>query len=147
MRRVIYASTSYRALTSGELDQIASQAQTNNAPEGITGMLLYGDHSFFQVLEGPTENIKKMKRRIWEDSRHRGISELQDKPIEAAAFSEWSMGCYRVDSVETDSTHWKIVDFDSIESHLPEGTPVDILVLARTFFSSISPRGVVTKPQ
>ena len=142
MRRLIYASTSSYSMTPTELDQIASQAKKNNEAEGIMGLLLYGDHSFFQVLEGPTTKVEDMKLRIWADPRHRGISQLQDKPIEVAAFSEWSMGCYRVDSARSGLSHWTIVDFDSIQGHLPEDTPPDILVLARTFFSSISPRGM-----
>jgi len=145
MRRIIYASTSTHALTSTELDKIASQAQKNNILEGITGLLLYGDHSFFQVLEGSTTNIASMKKRIWADSRHRGITQLQDRPIEASGFPDWSMGCYRLDSVPSSSMLWQIVDFESIETHLPKGASPEIIVLARTFFNSIAPRAMVSR--
>jgi len=145
MRRIIYASSSSRALTSTELDNIASQAQKNNSVEGITGLLLYGDHSFFQVLEGADESIESVKQRIWDDPRHRGLSELQDKSIETATFSDWSMGCYRVDSVPSSTTLWVIVDFESIQHHLPTETPLEVLVLARTFFTSIAPREMISR--
>ena len=143
MRRLVYASASSAALTSAELDEIASQARKNNAADDVTGLLLYGDHSFFQVLEGPTDRIEKLKQRIWNDPRHRGISSLQDKTIDTATFSEWSMGCYRVDAASSSSELWIIADFTCVESHLPENTPPEILVLARTFFSSISPRSMM----
>lgn len=143
MRRMIYASTSSHALTSSELDAIASKAHGQNAAEGLTGMLLYGDHSFFQVLEGPDEKIEDMKKRIWDDPRHRGISEFQDIPIEAPVFSDWSMGCYRIDGVPSSSAIWTIDNFDTISQHLPTETPADMHVLVHTFFSSISPRGAL----
>jgi len=146
MRRIIYASTSRSSLSSTELDELAYQAQKNNLAQSLTGLLLYGDHSFFQVLEGPAAKVEEMKKRIWADPRHRGISQFQDKSIEIAAFPDWSMGCYRVDSSPS-STLWRIADFDSIQEHLPADVPPEILVFARSFFTSISPRNALLGQQ
>lgn len=143
MRRIIYASTSCCAFTSIELDGLASEAAKNNLAEGLTGFLLYGDHSFFQVLEGADEKIEHMKQRIWDDPRHRGISEFQDKPIEDPVFSDWSMGCYRVESAPACSASWPIVEFECIQNRMPADVPPEVLVFARTFFASISPRSTM----
>jgi len=88
MRRLIYASSSSVELTSAQLDEIAIQARERNSIAKISGLLLYGDHSFFQVIEGSTASIDDLKTRIWKDQRHRGISKLQDKAVDSLVFPD-----------------------------------------------------------
>jgi len=140
MHRVIYASTSIKPLTPPELDDLASVSEKNNINENITGLLLYGDQSFFQVFEGPDDNVVSMKERIWNDSRHRGISEFMSRVVDDRIFSEWTMGCYLIDFEPTTATRWTIVDLDSILDRLPPAASPEISVLARTFFNGIAPR-------
>ena len=48
----IYASASTVSFTKDEITELLAIAQRNNGALGVTGMLLYEDGSFFQVLEG-----------------------------------------------------------------------------------------------
>jgi hypothetical protein len=50
--RLIYASSAQRPLEAPELENIANVARSNNARQGISGMLLYKDGHFIQLLEG-----------------------------------------------------------------------------------------------
>jgi hypothetical protein len=53
----IYASAAGRAFDTEELAQLLKVARDNNAKLGLTGMLLYAEGSFFQVLEGPAQVV------------------------------------------------------------------------------------------
>jgi len=67
------------------------EANERNAKSGVTGMLLYKDGQFMQVLEGPEEAVKATFRRIELDSRHHGIMVLVKGPAEDRRFPNWSM--------------------------------------------------------
>lgn len=138
MRQIIYVSSSASIMTPEALETIAAQARVNNPRDQITGMLLYGDQLFFQVLEGPDDQIASMSERIWNDPRHNGIREFKNEPVDARSFPDWSMGCYRVDTLCDRDGNWPIVDADSISQHLPDAISFDVTVLARTFFQSIA---------
>ncbi|MCA9058063.1 MAG: BLUF domain-containing protein, partial [Planctomycetaceae bacterium] len=49
---LIYASAATVEFTHEDILALLKQAKAKNAPLGVTGMLLYEDGSFFQVLEG-----------------------------------------------------------------------------------------------
>jgi hypothetical protein len=142
MKRMIYASSAAVDVTPHLLTEIAASSRRNNVRDGITGMLLYGDRSFFQVLEGEDAAVHSMKERIWADARHEGISILRETQIETPSFPDWTMGCYRVDDLEGGLAMWPIVSAESIMEHLPTSVSTEVMVLARTFLTNIAPRGL-----
>ncbi len=142
MRQIIYASSAVDEMTPEKLDIISQQAKRNNSINNLTGILIYGDQMFFQVLEGPPEKITEMKDLIWSDERHNGISEFKDSLIHERSFPDWSMGCYRLKTTVTNDSQWPIVDLNSITDHLPPTTTPDVRVLVETFFQIISPRNL-----
>jgi len=72
MRRLIYTSTSPKLLTGHDLENILSVSRRNNLRDGITGLLIYHEGSFLQVLEGPDAKIEASFERISSDPRHKG---------------------------------------------------------------------------
>ncbi|WP_083839372.1 BLUF domain-containing protein [Mucilaginibacter paludis] len=52
MKYVIYISTSTSLFADAELEGILTISQKNNAINKLTGMLLYSEGCFVQVLEG-----------------------------------------------------------------------------------------------
>ena len=144
MRQIIYASNVTDEIVAPEtLNTIVAQANKNNPRDKITGLLLYGDNLFFQVLEGPDEMIQDMKDRIWADPRHQGITELKNSAIEDRNFPDWSMGCFEMKGKYEQDGTWAIVDLDSIADHMPPTISPDVLVLARTFFQSIARHKII----
>lgn len=140
MRQIIYASSAAVDITEDVLNDISSYAHQNNQSEELTGLLLYGDQMFFQVLEGPSEKIEKMKKIIWNDKRHKGLTEFKDSVISERSFPNWSMGCYRIGTTTDDDSQWPIVNLQSIRDRMPSTISPDIMVFAETFFQSIAPR-------
>ncbi len=74
-----------------DLDDILATANSHNSGEGITGILLYGDDTFIQVLEGPAEAVRSLYARIAKDPRHSECEVLLEEGISETAFAEWKM--------------------------------------------------------
>ena len=88
----IYVSTARVAADLATLEDILSVSVRNNAPVGITGMLLYAGGTYMQVLEGEEEAVNATHRRIERDPRHFGIIVLEHAEIATRSFSQWTMG-------------------------------------------------------
>jgi len=100
MQYIVYMSTAIKAFSDIELKELLTQSQKNNTRDNITGMLLYGQGSFVQVIEGDDEKIKETYQRILNDDRHKGIIELAQGTLEKRNFPDWSMGFNTLSPVE-----------------------------------------------
>jgi hypothetical protein len=86
-----YVSTASKLFDSAELRELLKEANENNARAGITGMLLYKEGQFMQVLEGPGEAVTETFSRISRDARHHGIMVLLKGAVQERHFPGWSM--------------------------------------------------------
>lgn len=94
---LVYASAACTPFSSEALSSLLRKARDRNARSGLTGMLLYHQDSFFQVLEGSPAAIESAFARISLDPRHTKILKLVQEPIDERGFSDWTMGLGRVD--------------------------------------------------
>jgi len=92
MHRIIYLSSSVKLLTSEEINFLLMQSRRNNQETLITGILLYIDGDFLQVLEGPEAELNKLFDTIKADSRHQCIITVFDGKIKGKYFPDWIMG-------------------------------------------------------
>ena len=99
---IVYLSASSRLLSDEELDTILATSRANNRARGITGMLLYSDGGFIQVLEGPKPDVMDLYHTIERDARHGRLITLLEGPIEARNFPDWEMGFERVSPEDAD---------------------------------------------
>jgi hypothetical protein len=96
----IYASAATVDFAEHQIPQLLEQTRAANASRGITGMLLYMEGSFFQVLEGNIECIDALYKSISADSRHKNVSLIIREPIVGRSFGEWTMGFATVGRLE-----------------------------------------------
>jgi hypothetical protein len=96
LHHCIYASAATYPFNAQSLALLLRKAQANNQRLGITGMLLYVDGSFLQVLEGRRDDIETVLGAISADPRHAKIARIIDEPIAVRSFAEWSMGYAQV---------------------------------------------------
>jgi hypothetical protein len=87
-----YASSAARPFSGAELEALLAVCRENNARLGVTGMLLYKDGNFMQVLEGEEGNVRALYEKIAADPRHKGEILLQQGYEKGRQFPEWSMG-------------------------------------------------------
>lgn len=89
---LIYVSSAVKKQSNVELDAILEAAVRHNKPQNVTGMLLYADGNFLQVLEGEDTAVDETFARVEKDPRHHGIIVLERDAIEQRSFASWSMG-------------------------------------------------------
>jgi Sensors of blue-light using FAD len=92
MYYLTYVSSAVRPFTPDELYALLEVCKRNNARDGITGMMLYKDGNFMQVLEGHETVVRQTYARIAMDPRHNGLITLQEAPQKMPQFPDWSMG-------------------------------------------------------
>src|ERR1700761_4282019 len=95
MEQLLYVSNTSRDISSAALEDILKSAQRNNAQLDVTGMLLYADGGFLQVLEGETQTLDALYAKIAQDKRHWNTQVLLRHKA-PRAFADWSMGFARL---------------------------------------------------
>ena len=76
LKRIHYISSFVKDLSVDEIKDLSSQAAKNNAEKDITGVLMAKGGVFFQIIEGPEENIDRLFTNILKDIRHEKIITL-----------------------------------------------------------------------
>jgi hypothetical protein len=71
------------------LGEIFVVADRNNSRDGITGLLIFYEGSFFQIIEGDAEKINACFSRIEKDRRHRLPTRLSMHEVKDRAFENW----------------------------------------------------------
>src|SRR4028119_1894045 len=97
---LVYVSSATRPFSREDLRVLLETCRKNNAELGVTGMLLYKDGNFMQVLEGDEGAVRGLYARIAADPRHGGEITLQQGFAEGRQFPDWSMGFRDLDSPE-----------------------------------------------
>jgi hypothetical protein len=89
---IIYASVETQAFSSAQLTELLQEARVKNEDLHMTGMLLYSDGNFFQVLEGEPDSVDGMYQKLHLDKRHQQLTLIVREPIAKRYFADWSMG-------------------------------------------------------
>lgn len=92
MFRLLYVSSAVKPFSKSELAELLVTSRENNGKQGITGLLLYKDGDFLQVLEGDETRVRALYEKISQDPRHTASSILFDEEVAEQLFAEWSMG-------------------------------------------------------
>ncbi|PKM11107.1 MAG: blue light sensor protein [Gammaproteobacteria bacterium HGW-Gammaproteobacteria-3] len=100
MIRLVYMSHAVKPFATEDLMQLLRECRDSNAAKGVTGVLLYFNDSFIQVLEGKEEIINKTFQLIKKDPRHKNVVELERTYILQPEFPDWSMGFEEIDPAQ-----------------------------------------------
>lgn len=91
MHHIIYLSWATAPFSDEQLRALLQEARSHNASLGVTGMLVYGNGCFLQVLEGEETTVRALYDYIKQDARHRDVTAYANKPITQRAFADWAM--------------------------------------------------------
>ena len=91
MQRLVYTSLARRQMSQRDIDRILMTSRLYNEMAGITGLLVYHEKRFLQILEGPIGELDKIYDRIQRDWRHEHCRLLLRETIIARAFDQWEM--------------------------------------------------------
>jgi len=97
---IVYVSASKELLSDEDLSDILSTSRANNGALGITGILLYHEGNFIQVLEGPEQGVDVLYNKIAEDQRHTHVNKIISGHSDDRTFPDWAMGFKTISSEE-----------------------------------------------
>lgn len=83
---ISYVSTANIDLQKQGVNDIMNETNFYNKGHEVTGILLYNERSFFQLIEGEKEIIQPLYDKIIKDSRHKDIIKFLEKPVSRPAF-------------------------------------------------------------
>jgi Sensors of blue-light using FAD. len=94
MFHLIYTSRARQDFGAADLKKLLTHSRSNNDSVNVTGMLIYHNEAFLQVLEGDESSVRKIFKRIEKDPRHAGLVTLRSQKSfgERRIFGDWSMG-------------------------------------------------------
>lgn len=74
------------------LGEMMRDFKKNNFEHGITGLLIYSEGSFLQLIEGDEKPIDRLMKLIQKDKIHHSLIILAQAKTELRIFPAWSMG-------------------------------------------------------
>jgi Sensors of blue-light using FAD len=101
--QLIYNSAATCVFNNQDLENLLRGARETNAKLDVTGMLLFVDGCFFQVLEGEEDVVDRLAEKIRLDRRHSKMSIIIREPITRRVFRDWSMGLMCMSAEEAGS--------------------------------------------
>jgi hypothetical protein len=102
INQMIYISQATRKMSTSDLHEILKIAQDNNQSIDVTGSLFYNGGWFLQVLEGPTDTLKKLYNKIEKDPRHKNSRIIYDEPARFRTFTRWTMNMTNLEDRQAD---------------------------------------------
>ncbi|GAA0718648.1 hypothetical protein GCM10009430_17060 [Aquimarina litoralis] len=105
MKKPIYHTISYVStcseLSDHEINELLNTTKLKNNDLGITGILMYSEQNFFQIIEGEVTTIKNLYQKIVRDIRHFDIIKIFDRSTEVRCFKTFE-NSYTVVNKEKD---------------------------------------------
>jgi hypothetical protein len=92
---LVYMSAANQVFDQELLDALLEHAREHNTASDLSGLLVYKDGRFMQLLEGPEAAVLETYRRITDDPRHTEIGLLVEERIHTRRFGEWKMAFHR----------------------------------------------------
>jgi len=123
--------------TEEEIKKILSACEKNNPSLDITGVLLYSELKFIQLVEGESKTLNMLYDKIKLDKRHEKVFMLSYGPIKEKSFPSWHMGSRKISESEIDFQTEISVEDKKVFNKLLDGkeeSGVKILEILKKFF-------------
>lgn len=134
MYHLVYTSHAVKPLNEPELIALLKEARDTNKKHGITGMLLYIQGKFLQVLEGNKPVVKKLFNSIAKDPRHHRVAVIMEGEYTERIFKDWTMGFRRLTHNEAlEMSGFKDIDQFFAKKHIDEESSL-LLIFLKLFY-------------
>ena len=88
----VYCSRAAESVDDAEVNRLIERSQRHNLTCGITGVLVFGSGVFFQWIEGPAVEVRKLMASLHGDPRHYDIVSLdQNEQKRERLYPNWQM--------------------------------------------------------
>jgi len=98
MKFIVYISHTEKSWSAEDISNLAKDSAQRNEKKGLTGILVYrpqknrSSGDFLQVIEGKSEDVDVIFKKILKDRRHNSIFIVSEGEIESRTFNDWFMG-------------------------------------------------------
>ena len=89
--RMIYSSEATGDMPMAELEKMLAQSRARNTMRDVTGVLVFVDGVFMQILEGERESVGALMEKIARDPRHRRVTVFHEEDLDRRTFGAWRM--------------------------------------------------------
>jgi hypothetical protein len=111
---IVYSSRAVTEFSDSDLAALLTKSRANNASVGMTGLLLYRDGRFVQLLEGPLTVVRERMEIIRRDPRHDEVEILLEEVLRLPRFPDWTMGYEPVEDARADDVPGYRTTFEEI---------------------------------
>ena len=87
----VYTSAAIQPMPKSKLYKILVDSRVSNKLADVTGLLVYVDGQFLQVLEGEQKVVSALLEKISKDLRHTDVKVVYKAGIERRTFNAWQM--------------------------------------------------------
>ena len=92
LHTLCYVSSCKNNLTVKDLEHLFRVNKRNNTEHDVSGILIYNNGNFLQILEGDEDIVKSLFKKIKRDSRHRNLIALINNSIDERIFHDYDSG-------------------------------------------------------
>lgn len=131
---LVYISQAAEDISYTDILDILEVSRRNNTADGVTGLLIFRDGFFLQLLEGTENNVKKVLSKILMDDRNFSVRVLTETQSDDRLFKEWSMAFYDGD-ISSNATKDLVDLFDLCLARNPDQKSM-IVPMLRQFRAS-----------
>lgn len=133
MHYIVYVSAAVKPFTASELKDLLKESRDNNTRVGITGLLLYSEGMFMQLLEGYEDPVKQIFQKIEVAKRHTCVLKTAEGTTRKRIFAEWAMAFEAVSTKELVKLRAFI---NPADLHLDPHDLREPIVMLKAFFDS-----------
>jgi hypothetical protein len=88
---LVYFSHASEDIAFSDIQNILQNSRAYNAAIDVTGLLIFRDGHFVQLLEGCEKDVKEVLGKILLDKRNHGLRVLAQFSTDERFFEDWSM--------------------------------------------------------
>ena len=104
MYEVFITTIAVKQFSSEEIKDIVQELSARNISHGITGVLIYNNGEFYQILEGEKDTICNLMDSIKEDERHGSVHTIWEGEIPERGYKNWGLAPCMMSQFSLDTT-------------------------------------------
>ncbi len=137
---ICYVSTATKGIDRDKIHDLFNNSCQKNIAQSISGILLYNEGNFMQILEGTKSHLMTLFQSIKKDSRHNDIITLLDKPIPYSLFKGYNSG---FSTIENNEHIESLKDYLNLLEFVEDTNTSFVVSVLHRFLNTISPRHFV----
>ena len=103
---LVYTSRAVAPMSRDDLTGLLQQARAHNPAARLSGILLYRNQTFVQLLEGQRNRVEPLYDAIRRDPRHHKVTTVSTREQLDRQFPDWSMAFDNLDEQPVDVPGW-----------------------------------------